>query len=97
LVPQAFPLACTFYKAGNIDELDGSRDHDVGAGNLPEHFQARIGNGYHAHIGLDGTKRIIGRFRLSIASDSIEQCRLSDVGQTDNSSSKHLYRITDLY
>ena len=94
LVAQALALAGALDEAGDVDKLDRRRDDDGGAGNLPQHFQARVRHCHHADIRVDGAERIVGRFRLTAAGDGVEQRRLADVGETDDSSSQHVWPAT---
>ena len=53
--------------------------------------EARVRHGDHADVGVDGAERIVRRFRLAGARDRVEQGGLADVGETDDSGSKHGY------
>ena len=90
LVAEAFALAGALHQPGDVDELDRRRDHDVGAGNLLQHRQPRVRHGHHADVGIDGAERIVGRLRLPRPGDGVEQGRLADVGETDDSGSEHV-------
>ncbi len=94
LVAQALALTGALDEAGDVDELDRRRDDDVGAGNLPQHFEPRVRHRHHADVRVDGAERIVGRFRLAAAGDGVEQRRFADVGETDDTSSQHVWPAT---
>jgi hypothetical protein len=89
LVPEPFPLGGALDQPGDVDELDGCRDHDAGFGDPAERFEAVIRDGDDANIGIDGAKWVVGRLRLSGSGDGVEQGGLSDVGESDDSSFEH--------
>lgn len=49
-----------------------------------QRLETGVGHCHHTHIGVNGAERIIGAFRACIG-DGIEQGRLADVGQADDS------------
>ena len=52
--------------------------------------QPVVGHRHDAHVGIDGAEGIVGRFRLAVARDGVEQGGLADVGQSDDSGSQHV-------
>jgi len=88
LVAQPFALARAFHETGDVDERQLGR-HDLGRlgdrGNLVEPF---IGNCDLAHIRLDRAERIVGGLRGLRFGEGVEQRRLADVGQADDSAAE---------
>jgi len=59
LVTQSLPLRSPRHQAGDIDELHGGWDDTLGIDDLRDQVQARVGQGYHADIGIDGAERVV--------------------------------------
>ena len=83
LVAQALALAGAGDQAGDVHELhrcrhDARRVVDGGQG-----VQPRVGHGDHAHVGLDGGERVVGR-EAALVREGREQRGLADVGQPDD-------------
>jgi hypothetical protein len=89
LVAQSFALARTLDEPRDVHELDRRRDHDVRLRDLLQRREPDVRNTDDADIGINRAKRVIGRFRLSRAGDSIEQCGFAHVREADDSSSQH--------
>ena len=83
LVAESLPLARPPHEPGDVHELDGGRDHALGAVQLHEGVEARIGHGDHAHVGVDGAKRVVRRLGAG-ARQGVEQGGLAHVGQPDD-------------
>ncbi len=84
LVPESFAFARSLDEACDIDELDGCRD-DLGSthycSDLLEAFIVHI---HYTSVGLYGTKweiRSLSGIRLR---ESIEQSRLTNIRETDD-------------
>ena len=89
LVAEAFAFTGALDEPGDVDEFV-SRGEDVfGAGDFGEDFQARVGNADHADVGFDGAKGEVGRLRLGIGDDGVEEGGFPDVWQSYNSGSEH--------
>jgi hypothetical protein len=83
-LPRPSPLRRAAHQAGDVDEGDPGRDDFLGAGDLGQGVQARLGHGDFAGVGLDRAERIVrglGRRRLG---QGVEQGGLADVGQADD-------------
>ena len=65
-ISQAFPLGGAFYKSRNIIKLNGGIDCFLGIIHLMQDFQTFVRNGYNAHIGFDGAKRVISSLGTSL-------------------------------
>jgi hypothetical protein len=85
LVAEAFALAGAGDEAGDVHELDGGGDDDVGLGDFLQDVGALVGHGDDAHIGIDGAERVVGRFRLAGAGEGVEKSGLAHIGETDDS------------
>ena len=66
LVAEAFALARTGHKTGDVDEFHGGGHDALGRDDFGELFKTRIGHFHDAHIGFDRAKREICRLRLRI-------------------------------
>jgi len=85
LVAQPLALGGALDQACNVDEFELGVD-DLGRGrDARELVESRIGHGDAADIGLDGAERIVGRLRRLSGGERIEQGRLADIGQADDS------------
>jgi hypothetical protein len=84
LVPQAFALGRAGHQAGDIDECDSRRFDRRAVIQLGKLIEALIGDGDDTRIRLDGGERIISCQDIT-ASQCIEQGRLADIRQTDDS------------
>ena len=89
LVAQAFACAGALHEAGDVHKLHRRRNGDLRLGDVLQHFQARVGHGDDADVGVDRAERVVGRFRLAGAGHSVEQGGLAHVGQTDDSGFEH--------
>src|SRR5438477_23666 len=61
-------------------------DDDLGFGNFGKRFEARIGNGDDADVGINGAEGIVRGHGFARAGHGVEKGRFSNVGQADNSS-----------
>ena len=89
LVAESLPLAGSLDQPGDIDELHPGGDQFLRTGNGGEFGQPLIGHRHDARVGLDRAERIVGGFGLGIGHQGIEQGRLTDVGQSDDSGFEH--------
>ena len=83
LVAETLPLAGTFDKAGDVDNLNGCGHHGARLAHLDEARQTVVGHGDDAHIGLDCAEREIGALGLCVR-QAVEKRRLADIGQSDD-------------
>jgi hypothetical protein len=84
LVAQPLALGGAAHQARHIHEIDARGNDLLGAGDLGQRLQARLGHGHVAHIGLDGAERIIGRLGLRRLGQGVEQGGLAHIGQADD-------------
>ena len=84
LVAEALALRGAAHQAGDIDEGQPRRDDLRRFGDLGELVEPRIRHRDLADIRLDGAERIIRRLRRRRLGQRIEQRRLADIGQSDD-------------
>src|ERR1700732_4873969 len=84
LVAEALALRGAAHQARDIDEGQPRRNDLRGFGNSRQFVEPGIGHRDLADIRLDGAKRIIRRLRRRRFGQRIEQRRLADVGQADD-------------
>ena len=84
LVAQTLALAGALHETGDIDEVDGGVDDFLGAGNFGQLVQPFIGNRHHGLVRLDGAERIVCRFGVLLARQCIEDGRLADIRQPND-------------
>ena len=84
-VAEPLPGAGALDEAGDVDELEDGGDNFLRLGDGAEFFQALIGDGDDAVVGVDGAEGIVGRLRLAGARDRVEERAFPDIGQTDDS------------
>ena len=65
-IAQPFAFARAFHQPGNVHKLDDGGQHALGIHEGFEDLQALVGHGNHAHVGLDGAERVVGRFGLGV-------------------------------
>ena len=80
LVAQARALAGALDETGDVHELDDRRGLLVGLVHLRQLVQPLVGDGHHAHVGVDGAEGIVGALRAGVG-DGVEQRRFAHVGQ----------------
>ena len=84
LVAEAFALGRALHQPGDVDERQLGRD-DLGRTRDPgQRVEPGIGDRDLPDIGFDRAERIIGRLRRLSLGQRIEQGRLADVGQADD-------------
>ena len=83
LVAQALALAGAGHETRDVHELDGGGHDARGMVDVRQRVQARVGHGHHAHVGLDGGERVVGR-EAALVREGREQRGLADVRQTDD-------------
>jgi hypothetical protein len=81
LIAQAFALAGTLYKAGNINYIAHSGNDSARMNQLGQFGESFIGHTYLPHLSIYGTKREICSLSLS-AAQTIKKCRFAHVGQS---------------
>ena len=84
LVAEAFALGGAAHEAGDVDEGQPGRDDLRRFGDRRELVEPRIGHGDFADIRLDGAERIVRRLRRRRLGQRVEQGRLADIGQADD-------------
>ena len=66
LIAQSLTLGSTFHQSRNIYELNHCRRHLLGVIHITQQLQPLIRHRHHAHVGVNGTERIIGGFRARL-------------------------------
>ncbi len=84
LVAQPRPFGRSFDDAGDVDERHRRRHELLRTEDLGELAQPRIRQRHHTLVRLDRRERIVGRQHV-VTRQRVEQRRLSDVGQSDDS------------
>src|SRR5581483_9980596 len=84
LVAEALALRGAAHQAGDIDEGQPGRNDLCGLRDFGELVEPGIGHRDLADIRLDGAERIVGRLRRGGLGQRIEQRRLADIGQPDD-------------
>jgi hypothetical protein len=87
LVAQALPFRGTGHQAGDVHELDGGRHHLLRLRDVGDAFEAFVGHRHDAHVGLDGTERVVLRLDAGVG-QRIEQSGLADIGQSHDTAAK---------
>jgi hypothetical protein len=85
LVTQTLALTCAADQPSNIDKLDRGWDRPL---RLREHgklIQPRVWNGHNPLVRLNGTERVVRRFRFPRPRDRVEKSGFADIRQTNNS------------
>ena len=90
LVAESFSGTRAFYEPGDVDEFDRGRDDLLRMRKLRQYFEPRVGHGHDAEIRIDRAKGIIRRLRLAGAGNGVEESRLANVRQTDDSGAEHM-------
>ena len=83
LVAQAFALGRALHQACNVHKFNDGRGDLLGLVQIGQPVQPLIGNGNHAHVGVDGAERIVVS-RNACIGDGIKQCGFAHIGQTDD-------------
>ena len=97
LVAEAGALARALDDARDVDERHRRRHQPGRLEQLAQHGQARVGNPDNADVRLNRGKRVVGREHV-VARQRVEQGRLADVGQADDSDAeRHEEPSTDVY
>src|SRR4051794_15178369 len=89
LVTEAFSRARPFDQSGNVDELNRGRHNFLRMGKLGEFCESLVGHSHDAKIWIDRAEGIIGGGRFMRSRDGVEERRLSDVRQSNDSSAQH--------
>ena len=84
LVAQALPLGGPLHQARDVHKLNDCRGGLLGLIDLSQLIQPLIGDGDHAHVGVDGAEGVVGRFRPGVG-DGVKQGALAHVGQAHDS------------
>ncbi len=79
-VAQALTLGSALDQTGDIHELDDGGGGLFGGVKVGEPVQPVVGNGDHAHIGVDGAEGIVGRLGSGVG-NGVEEGALAHVGQ----------------
>ena len=83
LVAQTLALACALNKTCDVNELDDSGGGLLGGVEVAQPLQTLIGNGNHAHIGVDGAESGVVGGNTGVG-DGVEQSGLAHIGQTND-------------
>ena len=83
LIAQALALGCTLYQTCDVHELNDGRGELLGIVHIPQTLQPLVGNGDHAHVGIDGAEGIVGGLGAGVG-NGVEQGALAHIGQTHN-------------
>ena len=84
LVAQPLPLARTAHDAGDVDEGDRRRQDLLGPEDLRQHAEPLVGQRHDADVRVDRRERVVRR-EHGVLGQRVEQRRLADVGETDDS------------
>ncbi|OIQ67242.1 hypothetical protein GALL_511810 [mine drainage metagenome] len=84
LVAEALALRGAAHEARDIDEGQPCRNDLRGFGSCRQLVEPRIRYRYLADVRLDGAERIVRRLRRRSLGQRIEQRRLADIGQPDD-------------
>jgi hypothetical protein len=84
LVAEAFALRGATHQACDVDEGQPRRDDLRGLGDIRQLVEPGIRHRDLADIRLDGAERIIRRLRRCRLGQRVEQRRLADIGQADD-------------
>ena len=85
LVAEAFAFAGAGDEAGDVHELDGGGDDDLGFGDVLKYVGAIVWHHDDAHVGVDGAERVVRGLGLAGAGEGVEESGLTHVGETDDS------------
>ena len=83
-VAQALALGGALDQAGDVHEFDGGGGVLLRLVHLGQLVQALVRHGDHAHVGLYGAKRVVGRLGPRVG-DGVEQGALPHVGKAYDS------------
>ena len=61
LIPQSLSFGGSFYKSRDIYKLYRRRDDLLCVVHVSQYLKPFVRHRYHAHIGVDGAERIVGR------------------------------------
>ena len=84
LVAEALPLGSTAHDAGNVHESDPCRNDLLRFADDGQPVEPIIGHGHIAHVRFDGAERVIGRLRRRRLRQRVEEGRLADIRQADD-------------
>jgi hypothetical protein len=88
LVAEALALGRALDQPGNVDERQLGRDDLCRAADRRKLVEPRVGHRDLADVGLDRAERVIGRLRRLGLGERVEQRRLADVRQADDTTLK---------
>ena len=86
LVAQTSTFGCALYESCNINKLNGCGDDSFGLAHFGKYSQTRVGDFYHAHVGVDGAEGVVGRFGLAGTRNGVEQGGFTNIRETYNTS-----------
>ena len=84
LVAEALAFARSLHDPGDVDELEGGRDHLLRRDEIGDPGQPLIGHAHHPLVGLDGAEGIVSALRRLRHRQGVEEGALADVGETDD-------------
>src|SRR3546814_393486 len=79
LIAQAFPFACPFYQAGDINDLNSGWNQSLRIDQICQLTETIVRNGNGTDVGIDGTEREVGRLCLGVGK-RVEQSGFTNVG-----------------
>ena len=83
LVAQPLALGGALHQTGDVHKLHHGGGGLFGLVEVGKPVQAAVGDGHHAHIGVDGAEGVVGGLGARVG-DGVEQGRFAHVGQTHN-------------
>ena len=92
-VAQAFALGCALDDAGDVDERHGCGQQPFGTKDVCKHLQSGVGQVYDTDVGFNCGERVV-RCKNVVARQRVEQGRLADIRESDDSNSKsHKWQV----
>jgi hypothetical protein len=83
-VAQALSPTGPLHQAGDVHKLDDRRGGLFRVVHLGQPVQTGVGDGHHAHVGVDGAEGIVGALSTGVG-DGVKQGALAHIGQTHDS------------
>src|SRR5690625_1101353 len=87
LVAQPLAARGAGHQPGNVHKLHHGGQHALRVGDGGQLVQARVGHGHHAHVGLNGAKRVVGGFYAGLG-EADAQSGFAHVGHGEDDAFK---------